>query len=197
MNFETLQKSWRSQQTKISVNADLLLKEVRRNQQHFWATIFWRDVREVGVAILLFGIFLYWGLRVHDWTDCLIAFACLEVAIFMVVDRFIQHRKRPAANDTLKGCIESSLHQVNHQIWLLKNVFWWYLLPLAVPLAISVAYSAWHDRHSGLSAVIGWIVYVIFGVLLYWGLYWLNQLAVRKSLKPRQLELESLLAGLE
>lgn len=197
MNFESLQKSWQSQETKISINSDVLLKEVRRNQDQFWTTIFWRDIREVGWAILLFGFFLWWGLRGHDWTNCLIAFACLWVAIFMVVDRFLQHRKRPAANDTLKECIESSLHQVNHQIRLLKNVFWWYLLPLAVSLAISIGYSTWHDRHSGLSAVIGWIVYVVFGVLLFWGLYWLNQLAVRKSLEPRRRELESLLASLE
>lgn len=197
MNFEDFQKSWQSQETKISINTGLLLKEVRRNQQHFWATIFWRDVREVGVAILLFGIFLFWGLRVHDWTNCLVAFACLWIAIFMVVDRFIQHRKRPATNDTLKGCIESSLHQVNHQIWLLKNVFWWYLLPIAVALGISVAHSAWHDRHSGMSTIVGWIIYILFGVLLYWGLYWLNQLVVRKSLEPRRRELKSLLASLE
>lgn len=197
MNFESLQKSWQNQETKISLNPGLLLKEVRRNQQQFRATIFWRDFREVGVGILLFGIFLIWGLRSLDWTICLMAFACLWVAIFIVVDRFMQYRKRPAANDTLKGCIESSLHQVNHQIWLLKNVFWWYLLPLDVTWGIFVACSAWHDRHSGLSVVIGWIVYAIFGVLMTWGLYWLNQLAVRKNLVPRRQELEKLLDEIE
>ena len=55
MNFEALQKTWQSQDAsaKVTINADVLLKEVRRNQRHFWATIFWRDVREVGVAFLL------------------------------------------------------------------------------------------------------------------------------------------------
>jgi len=199
MNFEALQKSWQSQgqEKKISINSGLLLKEVRRNQQQFRATIFWRDVREIGVAFLLFGYFLQRGLHHQDWTDCLVGFACLEVALFMVADRFIQHQKRPLTNDTLKGCVESSLHQVNHQIWLLKNVFWWYLLPIAAALGISVGYSAWHDRHSASSAIVGWIVYVLFGVALYWGIYWLNQYTVRKSLAPRQQELQSLLASLE
>jgi len=67
MNFETWQKAWQSQDigAKVIINADVLLKEVRRNQQHFRATIFWRDVREVGVAFLLTLFFSYHGLRHH------------------------------------------------------------------------------------------------------------------------------------
>ena len=59
MNFEDLQKAWQSQDAgaKVTINADVLLKEVRRNQRHFRATIFWRDVREVGVAFLLTLLF--------------------------------------------------------------------------------------------------------------------------------------------
>jgi hypothetical protein len=33
--------------------------------------------------------------------------------------------------------------------------------------------------------------------LLYWGIYHLNQAAVRKALEPRRLELEALLDGLK
>jgi len=53
MNFEELQKAWQCQHKHtsakftINANADVLLNEVRRNQQEFRATIFWRDVREV------------------------------------------------------------------------------------------------------------------------------------------------------
>jgi hypothetical protein len=55
MNFEDLQKAWQSQDAsaKVTINADVLLKEVRRNEQQFRASIFWRDVREVGSAFLL------------------------------------------------------------------------------------------------------------------------------------------------
>ena len=106
------------------------MKEVRRNQGQFRATIFWRDVREVGVAAFLTWLFLHWGIRDHDWSLDLVAFGCFFVGAFIVVDRLIQHQHRPVMNDSLHACIESSLHQVNHQIWLLKNVFWWYLLPI-------------------------------------------------------------------
>lgn len=199
MNFETLQKTWQSQDTgaKMTINADVLLKEVRRNQRHFWATIFWRDVREVGVAFLLTLYFSYRGLRYNHWTDCLVGFACLGVGTFMVVDRLLQRRKQPVSNDSLKTCIENSLLQVNHQIWLLKNVFWWYLLPIAATLGISIGYSTWHARNSGFPAVIVWVISTLVIVLVYWGIYWLNRFAVRKSLEPRRQELETLLAGLK
>jgi phosphoglycerol transferase MdoB-like AlkP superfamily enzyme len=199
MNFEDLQKAWQSQDAgaQVTINADILLKEVRRNQQQFRATIFWRDVREVGVAFLLTLFFLHQGMRHHDWADYLVAFAGFGVGTFMVVDRLLQRRKQPVSNDSLKACIESSLLQVNHQIWLLKNIFWWYLLPFAAALGISICYSTWHARNSGFPAVIVGVISALFLALLYWGIYWLNQCAVRRALDPRRQELETLLAGLE
>jgi Na+/proline symporter len=199
MNFEELQKTWQAQDagTKVTIDADVLLKEVRRNERQFRATIFWRDAREVGVAFLLILWFLYCGLRDHDWTDFLVGSACFGVAAYMVTDRLLQRRKQAAANDSLKACAERSLVQVNHQIWLLRNVFWWYLLPFAAALGISIGYSTWQARHFGTTAVIGWCLLALFGVLLYWGIYWLNQFAVRKDLEPRRQELEGLVASLK
>lgn len=48
MNFEDLQKTWQSQNpgARVTINADLLLNEVRRNEQQFRAMIFRRDVRK-------------------------------------------------------------------------------------------------------------------------------------------------------
>jgi hypothetical protein len=199
MNFDELQKTWQSQDpgAKVTVNADALLNEVRRNQQHFRATIFWRDVREAGMAAVLAWLFLYWGIRDRDWSMYLLSFACLGVGAFMLVDRWLQHGKRPITNDPLRTCIEASLLQVNHQIWLLKNVFWWYLLPLAAAIGVSTGVSIWQSRHAGFVVLTGWGVFILAGVLVYWGIYRLNQFAVRKSLEPRRQELESLLAGLD
>src|ERR1019366_5091718 len=178
MNFEELKKTWRAQGAgpQISINADLLLKEVRRNERSFLTTILWRDVREVGVAFLLTWYFTQRGLRNDAWTDCLVGLACFGVGAFMLVDRLLQRRKKPVASDSLVACIEVSLGEVNHQIWLLKNVFWWYLLPLAIALGISVLVSSWH---SGLhtSQVTGLCAYLLICVLVNWFVHWLNQTA--------------------
>ena len=199
MNFEELQKAWQSQNpgATVTINTDLLLKEVRRNQHHFWMTIFWRDAREVGVAAFLTWLFLHWAIRDREWSLYLLSFSCFGVGLFMLVDRWLQRRKRPVTNDPLRSCIEASLLQVNHQTWLLKNVFWWYLLPLAAAIGISICAGIWRTRQAGFSVMKGWVVFVMFGVLIYWGVYWLNQFVVRKHLEPRRQELESLLASLD
>jgi CubicO group peptidase (beta-lactamase class C family) len=196
MNFEELQKAWRSQDAgaKVTINTAALMKEVRRNQGQFRGTIFWRDVREVGVAAFLTWLFLHWGIRDHNWSLYPVAFGCFFVGAFIVVDRLIQHQRRPMMNDSLHGCIESSLTHINHQIWLLKNVFWWYLLPIESGLGIFIANQVWRERHAGLPVMIGLLAYVLFCGVTCWGIYWLNQFAVRKNLEPRRQELETLLA---
>jgi hypothetical protein len=197
MNFEDLQKAWQSQDqgAKVLINADALLKEVRRNQQHFWATIFWRDVRETGVAFLL-AIFFLWHGPNGDWTDRLLVLACFGVGAFMIADRIRQRRKRPASADPLKACLEGSRNEVRHQIWLLRKIGWWYLLPLGAALAVSIARTILRSASFSASAISGWSAYVIFCLVLFWSIYWLNQKVVRTDLQPRLQELEALLADL-
>ncbi len=202
MNFEDLQKTWQAQDasSKITLNADLLLREVRRNQQCFLATIFRRDVVEVTTCLLLAVLFTVWGLRWHWWSLELLAGCCLFVGGFFVVDRRCQRQRQPACTDTLEACLASSLQQVNHQIWLLKNIFWWYLLPLLIGLSAVVVNLLWTQHKAGQDAATLFslgatyiIVYsVVFGVV-----YWANQYAVRKQLTPRQQELADLLASLQ
>ena len=199
MNFEELQKAWQSQNpgATVTINADLLLKEVRRNQHYFWMTIFWRDAREVGAAAFLAWLFLHWAIRDREWSLYLLSFSCFGVGLFMLVDRWLQRRKRPVTNDPLRSCIEASLLQVNHQIWLLKNIFWWYLLPVLAGLGILIVSQIWKARHAGPWGIIFLTGYALFCVFFFWGVYWFNQYAVRKGLEPRRQELESLLAGFD
>jgi hypothetical protein len=191
MNFDDLQKTWSQQGSmpRLSVHADALLPMVRRSQSDFAATIFWRDFREVGVALVLVIIHLRSYLRNHDWIEVLLALACFGVGTFMLVDRLRQRRKTPAMSAPLKACIEQSLHQVRHQVWLLRNVLWWYILPIALPVFLSIY----------LSSSDGTVMARRMGIcgLLTYGIYLLNRYAVKKSLEPRQRELESLLASID
>jgi len=200
MNFDELQKAWQSQNpgAKVTINADVLLKEVRRNQWHFNAMVFWRDVREVGAAFLGAMFFLYFGLiRERSWPSCLLALACLWIGLFMLADRRIQRRKKPATSDPLRACIQASLIQVNHQIWLLRNVFWWYLLPPGIGMAAGSGSVVWQLHAAGWPALRPVVISTVLCAFFFWGVYWLNQYAVRKGLEPRRQELESLLAGLD
>ncbi|NQU09940.1 hypothetical protein HQ590_04050 [bacterium] len=200
MTPDELKEAWRAQASphRLAIDATQLLIEVRRNQRHFTSVLFWRDVREVGVSLLLVPLWIFLGGRSPThWTWYLAIPTFLWVAGFMMVDRVRQNRRQPKPGDTLRECIESSLAQVNHQIWLLRNVFWWYLLPPSAAVAVFLGQCAWQVRAGGWPAlfILGGVVAV--AALIDWGVYLLNQRAVKKELEPRRQELEALLQGLQ
>ena len=63
------------------------------------------------------------------WTAYLMVPALLWVAGFMLLNRRRHKQRAPEPGEPLGRGVESSLAQVEHQIWLQRNVFWWYLLP--------------------------------------------------------------------
>lgn len=199
MNEEDFQRAWRAQSGSNParvMDTLALLKSVRAKQQAFRRAIFWRDVREVGVAALLVPFFIHGGWKTH-WTLYLCAFGCLVVGGFILLDRYHQRKRRPERQDSLLECTLSSLNEVSHQIWLLENVLWWYLLPLGVPLLIffsATSLSSSQPVPAQLSGLLGKIGLV---GLVYGGIYALNRWAVKWDLAPRRRELESLMLDLQ
>jgi len=198
MNLEDFQRSWQSQDTahKVSLNANALLAEVQRKQQCFRRTIFLRDMREIGVAALLIPVFLWGGWKVH-WTLYLNAFGCFVIGAFMLLDRRLQRRTTPIRHGALKDCVTTALADVSHQIWLLRNVMWWYLLPLYVPMVLFFGWSMLDAPGPIFMRLWALQIPIAFVTALYAGIYWLNQTAVKKSLEPRRKELEEIMNGLE
>jgi hypothetical protein len=197
---DELKKAWQSQAgaPRLTLDAELVIKEVRRNEQQFAAMIYCRDLREVGVALVLVPVWIILGVKLSSlWTWYLMLPALFWIAGFMIVDRLRQRRRQSAPGDTLRSSIESSLAQVEHQIWLLRKIFWWYLLPPGIAAMIWIAHLAWRSRGSGLEVLGAYAVIALFFVLVDWFIYWLNQYAVRKQLEPRQKELQTLLSSLD
>ena len=204
MTFDELQETWQSQQRgfKIKIDSNLLLKEIQRNKKHFEYTVLWRDLREIvaGFAVTIF--FLYYGLKSNIWSLILLAFLCAGVVVFLIADRLVQKKKKPRFGDSLVDCIQSSLANVKHQVWLLKNVLWWYLLPPGIGIVIFVGSVVLkiiqNVRGKGLVDILVFLfAYLVGSFLLSLGVYYLNQWAVRKYLIPRKEELEHLLQSLE
>jgi hypothetical protein len=196
---DELKQAWQSQAfpKRLTLDAGLVLNEVRRNERQFAAAIFCRDVREIGVALLLVPVWIYLGIKTQSpWSWYLVIPTLLWIAGFMMVDRVRQRRRQPAPADTLRGHVESSLAQMQHQIWLLRNVFWWYLLPPFGAMIIFPAHRAWQSRDDGLSALAEFAGAAFVFALVAWFVYWLNQYAVRKELEPRRKELQNLLRSL-
>ena len=198
MTYEKLQQQWQSQRGsgRITLDETLLLKQVRRDKENFEVRILWRDVRESGVGLALSLLFLYFAMRDHLWTHYVLSAACLFVAVFVWLDRRRQKSKEPCMTDTVQDCLRSSLCQVEHQIRLLENVFWWYLLPLMAGGILVGAHTAtrlhdrWQDALKGTLPSIA--VWVVLGIVIWW----LNHTAVRRALEPRRQELTELLDSL-
>lgn len=183
----------------LAIDPDRLLVEVRSKQQAFAATIVWRDAREVGVSLVMIPIWIVMGVKIGlPWTWYLTIPGLVWIAAFMLIDRRRQRRKRPAAGESLRGHVEESLAQVEHQIWLLRNVVWWYLLPLAVPMFAFFGQVSWRMRHLGAwEAVIGFTMMVVIVTVVFGLIARLNWTAIRTTLEPRRTELETLLRSLD
>lgn len=200
MTPDEIKEAWQTQtsQTRLTIDVELLLQEVQRNQQYFSAMIFWRDVREVGTALVLAGLSLYVGIGLSmPWTWYLASLALVWIGGFMLTDRMRHKRRPPGPSEPLRPRLECSLAQVEHQIWLLRNVFWWYLLPIAVAVLPFFVHSAWQDRAGGWWIALALGLVIVFTVAVLGVVYWVNQIAVRSAFEPRRQELEMLLVSLQ
>ncbi len=194
MEPDKYQQAWQAQssETHVTIDADLLLKEVQHNQRNFRATIFCRDFIEVGVAIVLLPCWFYAGIRYSlPWTWYLTVPALVWVAGFVLVDRKRHPQQQSEPGGPLLKSVKESLTQVEHQIWLLRNVFWWYLLPFTISILAFFAHVAWSSRSAG------WLAALIFFVILFIRLfirrliffriyYTINQRAVRGAAWSRE-----------
>jgi hypothetical protein len=198
MDPDPLQEAWQSQPEPV-IDADRLVQEFRRSDQQFNTMILWRDAREVGVSLLLLPVWIAMGVGIGlPWTWYLVMPGIVWIGAFMTVDRIILGRRKALPGESLVQGVKSSLAEVEHHIWLLRNVHWWYLLPLAVPMMAFFAHTFWRASRGNVweAAIATTLAAAIVGGVYGW-VYWLNQKAVRSTLEPRQRELQGLLKSLK
>lgn len=208
MNPEEIKQVWQAQTTRrrLSIDADLLLQEFRRNKQHFISSVF------LGESLLILGLVVMGALFMFAavstlrerlpalvfWGFLSQGFFCLAVGAYKGFDRLRQMRRRATASDPILACVEENLDWVRHEIRLWgQQALWWYLLPLAVGellLVFSVRYAVGGPgallRPSNLLDVLGAAAFL-------WAGRWFCRWYVRKYYEPRQRELEALLQSLQ
>jgi hypothetical protein len=193
MTFEELQTSWQEQPIPdtVVIKEETLLSITRRNQQDFLAAVLRRDFCEVAVCVLLVVFFLHLSINSKSISMLIMTVWCLYVGSFFIIDRHIQKKRQPVYEDTLTCCLQQSLNQVNHQIWLLRNILWWCLLPIGIGLPIGFI----------LEGVPFWsklyVIVATFEVSVFYGIYRINQHAVLYGLLPRRNEILTLLSQLD
>jgi CubicO group peptidase (beta-lactamase class C family) len=200
MELDRYKQAWKSTagHPKVTIDREVLAKAVQKSHQGFQSTINGRDTREVGVALLLLFYWVYTGLtKTIPWTWWLTVPALIWVAGFILVDRK-RHPQRPSEpGEPLSFYAKEALTQVEHQIWLLRNVFWWYLLPFCISLMAFFVHVSWNTSSSWVELSFSVVFWIVFVFVIYGLVYWLNQYAVRKTLEPRRQDLLKLVASLE
>jgi positive regulator of sigma E activity len=194
MTFDDLQSTWQSHNHGMPLNVDtnLLMSEVRQNQRVFERQLLRRDLSEIIAALLITIVFASLAVLLGQWTLFLCAAGSLIVGSFFLVDRLKQRQRRSTIANTLLLTVDAAIEEVKHQIRLLRNIVWWYLLPLIPGLGLFLASVSWQSRANGFAEQI-----VIAGVaaicaIAFWLVYWINQREIRKTLEPRRQELEEL-----
>ncbi len=151
-----------------------------------------RDLAEIFAATIVAIAFGSMAIAMREWTLWLVAAGGIFVGLFFIVDRIGQYRRRVLPGETLQTCIQASLAQVEHQIWLLKNVLWWYLLPLIPGVVAFLVSVSWQARGEGIvpQLVVGTVGLIC--AIAFWIAYRANQQAVEKTFVKRREELKAL-----
>ncbi|WP_337176092.1 hypothetical protein [Paludisphaera sp.] len=200
MSSDPLQAAWQSQPDP-QFDADRLVQEFRRGERQFARMIFLRDVREVGVSLVMLPLWVAMGVGMGlPWSWYLVIPGLLWIAAFMTIDRMRQKKRRAGPGDSLVRGVEGAMADVEHQIWLLRNVFWWYQLPVGVPILVFFGQTFWQLSRGGVAAMImaffaTSLVIGFVGAVNVW-IYRINQEAVRSILDPRREELAAMLRSL-
>lgn len=199
MEPDKYQQAWKthSVQLKVTIDTDLLSKVVLESHEGFRSTIFWRDCREVGTALVMLPLWFYLGIsKSLPWTWWLTIPALIWVAGFILVDRKRHPQRTSDPGESLVFYVKEALGHVEHQIWLLRNVFWWYLLPFCISIMAFFLQVAWNSSRTSWEFVLGAGFMGAFLFIIYGATYLLNQYAVRKQLEPRRRDLLGLVRSL-
>lgn len=191
MNDETLEQLWRNQPIpELDPDLAQLVAVTRHRHRRLQRTLFWRDFRETMVGLALIPVWIYLGLHGRAlWTWYLMIPALVFIVSFLLIDR---HRHGPAQGhpgDSVTEALIQALREVEHQIWLLRHVHWWYLSPLLLAL-LANDFDEFLRGHQPTS---GFIVNLAINLAVCGGVWWLNRWVAGNSLETRRVELKTLL----
>lgn len=197
---DEFQQAWRTESARTQVTFDhkALTKELQESQRNFRSMILHRDLREAGTSLVLIPVWLGLGIVLSlPWTWYLTVPSLIWVVAFILIDRKRHPQRSGEPGGPLTEYLRQSIAETEHQVWLLRNVFWWYLLPLAIPMSVFLLQIVWECTTNWTEFAIGTLICSIPIVGLDIWILRLNQREVETRLEPRQQELERLLASLQ
>ncbi|WP_010584964.1 tetratricopeptide repeat protein [Schlesneria paludicola] len=193
------QEAWQAQasRTRVKVYADLLLKEVQRDQRNYQVKSFRAKSLAVGMVLLSLPVWFYFCAAWYMAVPVIVWVTVLEVVfIWECRNRFSYHSQKPKeSGEPLLQFVKESLYQVEREISGARLVFWWVVLPASISfLAFMVFFGSESPRKSTPLSLFDLRGIVITLPVL---MYSISQFGVRFRLEPRRQELLTLLTSLD
>lgn len=191
MNFDELKRSWKERNDKLAgENVDQLVDRLRTRSSWFETTIARRDLREHAAAVF---VLLFFGVSFFSLPTVMAQIGCgiIMAGSLLIMSTLIWSRRgKPLMHQlSVIDFTKEQLLRVDRQIWLLRNVTWWYTGPLMLGIFVFVL---------GIAPPTGFVAAYLAGCVLFgWFVHWLNQQAVKKQLMPYREELLNTLEQLE
>jgi hypothetical protein len=201
MNWSDYEAAWKRQKLPVGMGADLptlrATFEARSRKMH--GALLVRDLAESGAGLVVVGAyaFFWWRLKAAGWPLAFAIALILGIGGVFVRERFRARRLRLGADAPLLAKVEADIAELRHQRRLLQTVWAWYLAPCAGAMAIQAAVvirrlPSW-DPLREPPIFLGFIA---FFAVIFWFVWHLNRVAVKKQIQPRLDELEKLRADL-
>lgn len=180
---------------------EVLLAKLQADRREFETLIGKRDRREL-ITALATALFLgLCGMIAHrrgaatTWPFAVGCGCALALALFLTGTKTLASWRRDRHEASLRGELAKAREQTSHQIWLLRNVAWWYVLPTQAArwlFGLGLVLNAGGKAPAALLLMLAlWTVLLGRGAI---NLYHLNQDAVRDQLLPRRELLDKLMA---
>ena len=191
---DELNQLWCGQTTGPPTKGEDMLTIAMERAERFDRTIKARSWRECGAAAVVTAIFAFkaWGSQnaLACAGNLVVAASGLWIVFFMF--RYGRNAPAPAADRSLADFQQALLREYEHQILLLKNVKYWYLLPPYVGLLMASAGTVMARSAEGRP---GWpeSIAVAIYTAVFGGVWWLNETyAVGKLRRERARLLEEM-----
>ncbi len=142
-----------------------------------------RDTLEIGIALVLIPVWII-GLFFSVSTLQSIGFIVAIASCIYIPYKMIQAKQVDAPkNNSLREYLLSERQKILMQKQMLESVHWWYLTPLGLSIAL-ISLGA-NVTESGFPVfTTGKVIYLIFVVVLYVGIYFMNLSASKKKFTP-------------
>jgi hypothetical protein len=193
MTEDPVKQAW---QASVEIAGAPPLDEVRKGANKFYRFVFWRNLVEYAACVIVVVSFAYYVFTLPMLLQR-IGSAMIVAATFYVGWQL--HRRASAVPPETAGVMPLYAFMraqfVRHRD-ALRSIFWWYMLPFLPGLVLLLAGSMYApDTHPDGP---GWrdIVGVTVVAAVFYGVWWLNQRAVRKLQKHID-EIDALTRGAE